>query len=104
MICVVHILLKYNFMSKSVYILFCCLQVVIGCFLPGQELKAPIQAEPLAAAPPRVNHGVSAGGSPASRGTLSESSGGGPGSPLNQSTGAYNNSNNAQGMTAFPWK
>lgn len=79
-------------------------QVVIGCFLPGQELKAPIQAEPLAAAPPRVNHGASAGGSPASRGTLSESSGGGPGSPLNQSTGAYNNSNNAQGMTAFPWK
>ncbi|KAH7851785.1 hypothetical protein Vadar_016448 [Vaccinium darrowii] len=70
----------------------------------GQELKAPIQAEPLAAAPPRVNHGASAGGSPASRGTLSESSGGGPGSPLNQSTGAYNNSNNAQGMTAFPWK
>lgn len=78
-------------------------QVVIGCFLPGQELKPPIQAEPLAAAPPRLNHGASAAGSPASRGTLSESSGGGPGSPLNQSTGAYNN-NNAQSMTAFSWK
>ncbi|KAG5534460.1 hypothetical protein RHGRI_022557 [Rhododendron griersonianum] len=77
--------------------------VVIGCFLPGQELKPPIQAEPLAAAPPRLNHGASAAGSPASRGTLSESSGGGPGSPLNQSTGAYNN-NNAQSMTAFSWK
>lgn len=40
--------------------------------------------------------------SPPSRGTLSESSGG-PGSPLNQSTGACNNSN-PQGMSSMPWK
>ncbi|KAL6993330.1 hypothetical protein U1Q18_011447 [Sarracenia purpurea var. burkii] len=76
-------------------------QVVVGCFVAGQqELKSPNHADPLAS-PPNFNPGASAAGSPASRGTVSESSGG-PGSPFNQSTGAYNNSN-PQPITTLSW-
>ncbi|KAL6959787.1 hypothetical protein U1Q18_039942 [Sarracenia purpurea var. burkii] len=76
-------------------------QVVVGCFIPRQELKSPNQAD-LSTAPAKFVSGAPAAGSPGSRGTPSESSGG-PGSPLNQSTGAYNNSN-PQGMATLPWQ
>ncbi|PSS00347.1 AT-hook motif nuclear-localized protein [Actinidia chinensis var. chinensis] len=59
-------------------------QVVVGCFVAGEvELNSPIQADPLAT-PPQLLPGASSGG------TLRESSGG-PGSPIDQSPGACNN-------------
>ncbi|GFZ09517.1 AT hook motif DNA-binding family protein [Actinidia rufa] len=59
-------------------------KVVVGCFVAGEvELNSPIQADPLAT-PPQLLPGASSGG------TLSESSGG-PGSPIDQSPGACNN-------------
>lgn len=80
-------------------------QVVVGSFIADghKESKPANQIEPQSA-PSKVAQGGGAMGatSPPSRGTLSESSGG-PGSPLNQSTGACNNSN-PQGMSSMPWK
>ncbi|CAK9150212.1 unnamed protein product [Ilex paraguariensis] len=76
-------------------------QVVVGSFMAdGRKQSKSGQAEGLIS-PPKLASGAS-GGSPQSRGTLSESSGG-PGSPLNQSTGACNN-NNPQGMATMPWR
>lgn len=84
------------------------LQVVVGSFIADgrKESKSASQVEP-SSAPPKIapvggGGGVTGTSSPPSRGTLSESSGG-PGSPLNQSTGACNNSN-PPGMTSIPWK
>uniref|UniRef100_A0A3N7F459 AT-hook motif nuclear-localized protein n=1 Tax=Populus trichocarpa TaxID=3694 RepID=A0A3N7F459_POPTR len=80
-------------------------EVVVGSFIADgrKESKTANHTEPSSATsrlPPRGGStGVS---SPPSRGTLSESSGG-PGSPLNQSTGACNNSN-PQGMSSMPWE
>ncbi|KAG8654476.1 AT-hook motif nuclear-localized protein 10 isoform X2 [Manihot esculenta] len=80
-------------------------QVVVASFISDgrKESKLANQIEPLSAvtkfAPALGTTGPS---SPPSRGTLSESSGG-PGSPLNQSTGACNNSN-PQGISILPWK
>ncbi|KAJ4714017.1 AT-hook motif nuclear-localized protein [Melia azedarach] len=70
-------------------------QVIVGSFLAEgwKETKSVIQTEPLSSiSMPRFLPGPSAVGSPASRGNLSESSGG-PGSPLNQNTGGCSNSN-----------
>ncbi|GMP32244.1 hypothetical protein CsSME_00006088 [Camellia sinensis var. sinensis] len=78
-------------------------QVVVGCFIAGQDLNSPNQATPVAGPPKLSGHGASGAGSPASRGTMSESSGG-PGSPLNQSTGACNNNSNLQGLNNLSWK
>ncbi|KAL5976916.1 hypothetical protein ACLOJK_021253 [Asimina triloba] len=80
-----------------------CQSVVVGSFISEAQKvsKTKIPSDPSAA----LKHGgeAAATGSPPSRGTLSESSGG-PGSPFNQSTGACNNSN-PQGMgTNMPWK
>ncbi|KAJ0087558.1 hypothetical protein Patl1_09342 [Pistacia atlantica] len=81
-------------------------QVVVGSFIAEgrKESKSSNHMEPLSAPSKNIAGGGSAGASsPPSRGTLSESSGG-PGSPLNQSTGACNN-NHPQGMaTSMPWK
>lgn len=82
------------------------LQVVVGSFIAdGQkESKQVNQTEPSSAGPKLGPGGGATAGSSPSRGTLSESSGG-PGSPLNQSTGACNtNNSNPQGMSSMPWK
>ncbi|KAJ8645249.1 hypothetical protein MRB53_006997 [Persea americana] len=78
-------------------------QVVVGSFIAdGQKESKPMNPPDLSV-PQKFTSGVGAGaGSPPSRGTLSESSGG-PGSPLNHSTGACNN-NTPQGMANMPWK
>ncbi|XP_058187224.1 AT-hook motif nuclear-localized protein 10-like isoform X1 [Rhododendron vialii] len=99
-------------------------QVVLGYLISGQEdfilptqagredfksptqagredFKSPTQAGP-STAPPNVVPGASAAGSPISWGTMSDSSGG-PGSPLNQSTQAYNNGSNQQEMNSLSW-
>ncbi|XP_020532771.1 AT-hook motif nuclear-localized protein 10 isoform X2 [Jatropha curcas] len=74
-------------------------QVILGSFISEDSLESKLG----------INHteamyapGISIAGSPPSRGTFSESSGG-PGSPPNQSTGGCNNSN-PQGMPNVPWK
>ncbi|XP_043712440.1 AT-hook motif nuclear-localized protein 10-like isoform X2 [Telopea speciosissima] len=80
-------------------------QVVVGSFIADgrKESKQTNQSEPSSAPSKHAHGGGAVGtGSPQSRGTLSESSGG-PGSPLNQSTGACNNSN-PQGLANMPWK
>lgn len=81
------------------------IQVVVGSFITDgrKESKSANHMEPLNA-PSKLGPGGGHTGasSPPSRGTLSESSGG-PGSPLNQSTGACNNSN-PQGMSSMAWK
>ncbi|XP_044511030.1 AT-hook motif nuclear-localized protein 10 isoform X2 [Mangifera indica] len=81
-------------------------QVVVGSFIAEgrKESKSSNHMEPSSAPSKIIPGGGSAGASsPPSRGTLSESSGG-PGSPLNQSTGACNN-NHPQGMPpSMPWK
>ncbi|KAL7244598.1 hypothetical protein ACSBR2_000051 [Camellia fascicularis] len=83
-------------------------QVIMGSFIAdgGKESKAVNQVEQLSApsklAPVGGGGGATGATSPPSHGTLSESSGG-PGSPLNHSTGAYNNSN-PQGMSTMPWR
>ncbi|THG12806.1 hypothetical protein TEA_023547 [Camellia sinensis var. sinensis] len=83
-------------------------QVIMGSFIAdgGKESKAVNQMEQLSApsklAPVGGGGGATGATSPPSHGTLSESSGG-PGSPLNHSTGAYNNSN-PQGMSTMPWR
>ncbi|CAK7345975.1 unnamed protein product [Dovyalis caffra] len=79
--------------------------VVVGSFVSGgrKVSKSANHMEPSSATSKLPPTGGSTGvSSPPSRGTLSESSGG-PGSPLNQSTGACNNSN-PQGMLNMPWK
>ncbi|TQD71080.1 hypothetical protein C1H46_043383 [Malus baccata] len=83
----------------------CPVQVVVGSFVADgrKESKTANQMDPLSVAPKfDPGSGPTGANSPQSRGTLSESSGG-PGSPLNQSTGACNN-NNLQGMSSMPWK
>lgn len=77
------------------------LQVVVASFVADARKESKM--EPLSATPKLASFtGPTGAGSPPSRGTLSESSGG-QGSPLNQSTGACNNSN-PQGMSSMPWK
>ncbi|PON90517.1 PPC domain containing protein [Trema orientale] len=80
-------------------------QVVVGSFVADGR-KEPKSANRVEAVSGTMNLGAGSGptgpGSPPSRGTLSESSGG-PGSPLNHSTGACNN-NNPQGISSMPWK
>ncbi|KAL9448823.1 hypothetical protein AB3S75_010875 [Citrus x aurantiifolia] len=82
-------------------------QVVVGSFLADgrKESKSSHRMESLPVPPKLAPGGQPAGQcSPPSRGTLSESSGG-PGSPLNHSTGACNNNHLPQGMAAsIPWK
>ncbi|XP_056177204.1 AT-hook motif nuclear-localized protein 10-like isoform X2 [Syzygium oleosum] len=80
-------------------------QVVVGSFMAEgrPETKSANQVESFLVPGKFVSGGVSVGpSSPPSHGTLSESSGG-PGSPLNQSTGICNNSN-SQGMSSLPWR
>ncbi|XP_030527044.1 AT-hook motif nuclear-localized protein 10-like [Rhodamnia argentea] len=80
-------------------------QVVVGSFMAESrtEMKSPNQVESFLVPGKFAPGGVSVGpSSPPSHGTLSESSGG-PGSPLNQSTGVCNNSN-SQGMSSMPWR
>ncbi|KAH7523371.1 AT-hook motif nuclear-localized protein 10 [Ziziphus jujuba] len=76
-------------------------QVVVGSFITDACKESKIaNMEPLSVTPKLVAvTGPTGASSPPSHGTLSVSSGG-PGSPLNQSTGACNN-NNPQSM---PWK
>nr|XP_010927314.1 AT-hook motif nuclear-localized protein 10 [Elaeis guineensis] len=81
-------------------------QVVVGSFIADgkKEPKHTAPSDPTLAPGKLAAGGAAAGAnSPPSRGTLSESSGGGPGSPLNQSTGTCNNSNQ-QGLSNMPWK
>ncbi|XP_039116578.1 AT-hook motif nuclear-localized protein 10-like [Dioscorea cayenensis subsp. rotundata] len=79
-------------------------QVVVGSFIVDgrKEPKHRNYSDPASAHGKVTAGGMVAPGSPLSRGTQSESSGG-PGSPLNQSTGACNN-NNQLGLSAMPWK
>ncbi|CAL5384384.1 unnamed protein product [Camellia sinensis] len=82
-------------------------QLIMGSFIAdgGNESKAVNQMEQLSAPSklsPVGGGGATGATSPPSHGPLSESSGG-PGSPLNHSTGAYNNSN-PQGMLTIPWR
>ncbi|XP_022999728.1 AT-hook motif nuclear-localized protein 10-like [Cucurbita maxima] len=84
-------------------------QVVVGSFIvdSNKEPKPARQTEPTTASPMlnQVAFGYLTGGaSSPSHGTLSESSGGGPGSPLNNSSGACNNSIHPQTMSGMPWK
>lgn len=79
-------------------------QVVVGSFIADshKEPKIGNMTEPLfGSAKPHTATGQMGPSSPPSRGTLSESSGG-PGSPLNQSTGAVNSI--PLGMSNLPWK
>ncbi|CAL5331961.1 unnamed protein product [Camellia sinensis] len=81
--------------------------LIMGSFIAdgGKESKAVNQMEQLSAPSklsPVGGGGATGATSPPSHGPLSESSGG-PGSPLNHSTGAYNNSN-PQGMLTMPWR
>ncbi|KAM1023945.1 hypothetical protein ACFX2I_037156 [Malus domestica] len=83
----------------------CPVQVVVGSFAADgrKESKTANEMEPSSVAPKfDPGSGPTGASSSQSRGTLSESSGG-PGSPLNQSTGTCNN-NNPQGMSSMPWK
>ncbi|CAN6476688.1 unnamed protein product [Victoria cruziana] len=75
-------------------------QVVVGSFIADVKKTEPRASD--LSVPAKISAGgAAAAGSPPSRGTLSESSGG-PGSPLNQSTGACNNSQ--PGIPNMPWK
>ncbi|KAK7351829.1 hypothetical protein VNO77_11554 [Canavalia gladiata] len=77
-------------------------QVVLASFLSdGRKQSKSAKRMENASAPPKVS--TAGQSSSPSRGTLSESSGG-PGSPPNQSTGAYNNNNPTQGFSGIPWK
>ncbi|XP_061372679.1 AT-hook motif nuclear-localized protein 10 isoform X2 [Gastrolobium bilobum] len=77
-------------------------QVILASFFSEgcKESKSAKQMAKLSA-PPKVS--AAGQSSSPSRGTRSESSGG-PGSPLNQSTGACNNNNPPQGISGMPWK
>ncbi|CAK9313267.1 unnamed protein product [Citrullus colocynthis] len=81
-------------------------QVVVGSFIAdsNKEPKSVRQNEPISVSPMLnpVGFGhLTGGASSPSHGTLSESSGG---SPLNNSSGACNNTNHPQGMSGMPWK
>lgn len=80
------------------------MQVIVGSFSTDARKESKMaNMEPLSVTPKfTAVAGPTGANSPPSRGTLSESSGG-PGSPLNQSTGACNN-NNPQSMSSMPWK
>ncbi|KAJ6805094.1 AT-hook motif nuclear-localized protein 10-like [Iris pallida] len=88
-------------------------QVVVGSFIAEgkkeKEQKQHIPVDPSSAPTKIVNSGpgpmpmMGRANSPPSRGTLSESSGG-PGSPMNQSTGGTCNNSNQQGMSNMLWK
>lgn len=81
----------------------CYVQIVVGSFIADGHKESKPASHFDTSVPPKFASGMGAGtSSPPSRGTLSESSGG-PGSPLNQSTGACNN-NTLQGMANMPWK
>lgn len=76
-------------------------QVIVGSFLPDAQREVSANyVEPSSAQRATPGSGAGASSSP-SRGTLSESSGG-PASPLNLSSGAYNNI--TQSMSGIPWK
>ncbi|KAK1282773.1 hypothetical protein QJS10_CPB22g01510 [Acorus calamus] len=80
-------------------------QVVVGSFIAdGRKESKPANFTDPTSASGKLGPGggLSGPASPPSRGTLSESSGG-PGSPINHSTGISNNSN-PQGMSTMPWK
>ncbi|KAK3013656.1 hypothetical protein RJ639_008527 [Escallonia herrerae] len=77
-------------------------QVIVGSFIAGQKQPKLRQAE-VSAASTKLVAGASATGSPPSRATVSESSGG-PGSPFDQSTGACNNNSNTQRVANMPWR
>lgn len=92
------------------------IQIVVGSFItdigekkpkkqhaaPSEPASAPPKLAPIAPAPIGVGMGPS---SPPSRGTLSESSGGGVGSPMNQGATASNSNNSQQGgLSSMPWK
>lgn len=76
----------------------------MGSFLADRrkEPKSTNFSDPASAPGKIAPIGMAGPSSPLSRGTQSESSGG-PGSPLNQSTGTCNN-NNQQGLPSMPWK
>lgn len=83
----------------------CPVQVIVGSFLAEgrKEPKPSNHLDPLSATP-RANLGNATGGSSSpSRGTFSGSSGGAA-SPLNLSSGAFNNNHHAHVMSAIPWK
>ncbi|OVA01098.1 protein of unknown function DUF296 [Macleaya cordata] len=75
-------------------------QVVVGSFIADmrKELKLLNQSDP-SSAPSKHAQG---GGGAAGTGSPPSTSSGGPGSPLNQSTGGCNN--NPSGMANMPWK
>lgn len=79
------------------------LQVIVGSFIADgrNDTKSISQMEPLSG-PPKLTPGGGATGasSPPSHGTFSESSGG---SPLNHSSGAFNN-NHPHGISSMPWR
>lgn len=80
------------------------IQVVVGSFIPdsGRKEAQPVRPSDVASGPGNLASGGMLGpSSPTSRGTLSESSGGGPGSPLNQSA---NGNNNQPSLASMPWK
>ncbi|XP_020579414.1 AT-hook motif nuclear-localized protein 10-like [Phalaenopsis equestris] len=80
-------------------------QVVVGSFIadggrkePEHTIPADIASAPVKPAPVGLPNPLS----PASQGTVSESSGGGPGSPANRS--ANGNNNQQQSLANMPWK
>ncbi|KAI3418095.1 AT-hook motif nuclear-localized protein [Psidium guajava] len=79
-------------------------QVIVGSFIADgrKESKSANHAEPFLGTARIASSGGFTGASSPSHGTLSESSGG-PGSPLNQNTGACANST-PQAMPIVPWK
>ncbi|KAL0904757.1 hypothetical protein M5K25_026906 [Dendrobium thyrsiflorum] len=79
-------------------------QVVVGSFIADGARKEEQVISPtdVASTPGKPAPGAMPGpSSPASRGTLSESSGGGPGSPTNQSA---NGNNNQPSLASMLWK
>lgn len=80
-------------------------QVIVGSFMAdGRKESKANHAEPFLGTARIGSSGGFTGASSPSHGTLSESSGG-PGSPLNQSTGACTNSTpQAMSIVPVPWK
>ncbi|KAL8523802.1 hypothetical protein ACS0TY_013685 [Phlomoides rotata] len=77
-------------------------QVIVGSFLPDGQKEASTSYGDPSSIPYKVNAGGAAGASSSpSRGTLSESSGGGA-SPYHMSSAGFNNI--PQGMAGLPWK
>ncbi|KAL6557653.1 hypothetical protein OROMI_018003 [Orobanche minor] len=76
-------------------------QVVVGCFEPDAPNGSAGDHIEQSMVQPKVNHGSAVGPhSSPSRGTLSESSSGGPASPLNMSSGI----DIPEGISGMPWK